>query len=256
MNGLAKHTEKVFEYVSKMDCVKDYTLMGGTALALQLGHRLSEDLDFCKWHKANEKVSVYEWADIKRQLSQLGDVQSDWLSESQCDFLVNGVKLTFFADNRLEEPKCLQRLPFLNHLTLVDVATIGVMKLEVMSRRGVFRDYYDMYAILKSGVSLADIMSATSDYTSYDLRRKNMFNVLMTIDHIAEDHNFQRLQPIYNVDLLDIQHFLLEKIKEYIVANSLQNKTSLTSVLERTVKEQPLKIVEKSNPAKIKGIHI
>jgi len=50
MKGLSKHTEVVFEQISKMECVKNYTLIGGTALALQIGHRLSEDLDFriCK----------------------------------------------------------------------------------------------------------------------------------------------------------------------------------------------------------------
>ncbi|GHT66916.1 hypothetical protein FACS189452_03660 [Bacteroidia bacterium] len=256
MNGLAKHTEKVFEYVSKMDCVKDYTLMGGTALALQLGHRLSEDLDFCKWHKDNETVSVYEWADIKKQLSVLGEVKSDWLGESQCDFLVNDVKLTFFADNRLHEPKCLKRVACLNNITLVDVATIGVMKLEVMSRRGVFRDYYDMYAILKSGVSLTDIMAATGNYTLHDLRRKNMFNILMNIDHISEEKNFQRLHPIYNISLQDIQHFFLQTIKEYIVVNNLQNKTSLSSVLERTTKEQLPNVVQKPQPAKRKGMRM
>jgi hypothetical protein len=52
MKGLSQHTEEVFEQISKMECVKNYTLIGGTALALQLGHRLSEDLDFCKWHKS------------------------------------------------------------------------------------------------------------------------------------------------------------------------------------------------------------
>ncbi|MDD2726703.1 MAG: nucleotidyl transferase AbiEii/AbiGii toxin family protein, partial [Proteiniphilum sp.] len=29
-----------------MECIKPYVLCGGTALAIQIGHRESEDLDF------------------------------------------------------------------------------------------------------------------------------------------------------------------------------------------------------------------
>ena len=46
MKGLAPHTLQVFEAVSKLDCIKSYLLVGGTALSLQMGTRQSEDLDF------------------------------------------------------------------------------------------------------------------------------------------------------------------------------------------------------------------
>ncbi len=48
MSGLAPYTLRVFEAVSKLDCIKPYLLVGGTALSLQLGTRQSEDLDFMK----------------------------------------------------------------------------------------------------------------------------------------------------------------------------------------------------------------
>ena len=37
MKGLAPHTLQVFEAVSKLDCIKPYLLVGGTALSLQMG---------------------------------------------------------------------------------------------------------------------------------------------------------------------------------------------------------------------------
>lgn len=43
MKGLAPKTEAIFEKISKLDCLRPYTLVGGTALSLQLGTRLSED---------------------------------------------------------------------------------------------------------------------------------------------------------------------------------------------------------------------
>ncbi|MCD8274779.1 MAG: nucleotidyl transferase AbiEii/AbiGii toxin family protein [Alistipes sp.] len=49
MKGIAKHTKRIIEPVSRLDCLKGWTLTGGTALAIQPGHRLSEDLDFMRW---------------------------------------------------------------------------------------------------------------------------------------------------------------------------------------------------------------
>ena len=65
MKGLSQQTEEVFEQISTFECIKNYTLIGGTALALQIGHRLSEDLDFCKWRKTkNNFVRIDEWKQI------------------------------------------------------------------------------------------------------------------------------------------------------------------------------------------------
>ena len=55
MKGLAPHTLQVFEAVSKLDCIKSYLLVGGSALSLQMGTRQNEDLDFMKWaHPINQ----------------------------------------------------------------------------------------------------------------------------------------------------------------------------------------------------------
>jgi hypothetical protein len=42
MKGLASHTNEIFERVSRLDSVKEYILIGGTALALQINKRISE----------------------------------------------------------------------------------------------------------------------------------------------------------------------------------------------------------------------
>ena len=66
MKGLAPHTQQVFEAVSKLECIKPYLLVGGTALSLQIGTRQSEDLDFMKWRNSKDgkwklHVSFQNW---------------------------------------------------------------------------------------------------------------------------------------------------------------------------------------------------
>ena len=73
MTGLTKITEKIFEAISLLDCIDDYTLIGGTAISLQIGKRLSEDLNFCKWstNLKKDKPTV-DWPQIKMELEKIG----------------------------------------------------------------------------------------------------------------------------------------------------------------------------------------
>lgn len=45
-NYIPKETSELVDQFAKLTFIKNFTLVGGTALALQLGHRQSEDLDF------------------------------------------------------------------------------------------------------------------------------------------------------------------------------------------------------------------
>ena len=216
MNGLARHTEKVFEQISLLECVKDYVLMGGTALALQLNHRQSEDLDFCRWHKTKNEQLRVDWHVIQQQLSTVGDTKIVLLENTQCDFLVEGVRVTFLVDNKFKQPDGLQKIYCLNNIYLVDVESIAVMKMEVMTHRNVFRDYYDMYSILKNGIALSDILAKTGKYTFHNLRTRDMLSLLLNVQRPPFDVNFAALSPIYNVSFDEMKEFFVEKAKEFV----------------------------------------
>ena len=52
--------------------------------------------------------------------------------------------------------------------------SIGAMKMEVMMRRSNFRDYYDIYSILKTGISIWEMITIAQDYSSPRLKAKNI----------------------------------------------------------------------------------
>ena len=68
MNGLAPHTSAIFEAVSRLECIKPYVLVGGTALSLQIATRMSEDLDFMSWRKSRDEKCEVDWPAIKKEL--------------------------------------------------------------------------------------------------------------------------------------------------------------------------------------------
>ena len=59
LQGLTKNTQKNIEAISLLPSIKDFLLIGGTALSLQIAKRQSEDLDFCKW-STNLKKDNFE----------------------------------------------------------------------------------------------------------------------------------------------------------------------------------------------------
>jgi len=214
MKGLSQQTEEIFKQISTFECIRNYTLIGGTALALQIGHRLSEDLDFCKWRKSkNYFVRIDEWKQISNELSTIGKVEKNIFDDNHIDFKVKGVKITFFADNEFKEPKELVKQPFLNNIKIADLKSIGIMKLALMLHRNSHRDYYDIFSILQNGVSLKDMVFGAAHFTEHRLKTKHIIAMLMDSEYVKIDKRFHELNPVYNYDLSFLEKGITEKIK-------------------------------------------
>ena len=73
-----------------MEVIKPYVLCGGTALSVQLDHRLSEDLDFMMWRESKKEKPEVKWPAIKRELeNKKGEIQNfDIYDFGQVEFVV------------------------------------------------------------------------------------------------------------------------------------------------------------------------
>ena len=212
--SLAPHTGKVFETISRLECIKPYTLVGGTALSLQIEKRQSEDLDFTKWlTKRNEKPEV-DWPAIKKELESVGQIRSyDIGNFDYVSFDFEGVKLSFYAAPRKAIPS-MQRIPYLNNMYVADIASIGAMKMETMLRRAKFRDYYDVYSILKEGIDIKKMIDAALEHSDHKLRTRGLLAMLTNGSHFVKEKSFEELLPIYDVTPYDIQEFIKQKLLE------------------------------------------
>ena len=207
MKGLAPHTLQVFEAVSKLDCIKPYLLVGGTALSLQMGTRQSEDLDFMKWRTSKTEKMEVAWYQIEKELAAIGDIQhKDILDIDHVEYLVSGVKFSFYACPKYSPVS--MPVEYLNKLRLADVKSIGAMKMEVMLRRSNFRDYYDIYSILKSGVPINDLVSLALTYSGHKLKSKNLLAMLTNGSRFTRDSQFEQLAPIYAVTAQEIEDYI------------------------------------------------
>ena len=212
--SLAPHTGKVFEIISQLECIKPYTLVGGTALSLQIEKRQSEDLDFMKWlTKRNEKPEV-DWPAIKKELESVGMIKEYEVGSFDfVSFNFEGVKLSFYAAPRKIVPS-MQRIPYLNNLYIADMESIGAMKMEAMLRRSKFRDYYDIYSILKEGKDIQKMIDAALEHSGHKLRTRGLLAMLTNGSRFVKEKSFEELNPVYDITPCDIQEYIKQKLLE------------------------------------------
>jgi hypothetical protein len=215
MKGLTKNTEKIFEAVSLLDCIKEYTLIGGTAISLQIGKRLSEDLDFCKWSTNLKKVKpTVDWPQIKKELETIGKIDKlDVLGFDQVNFVVDNVKISFLTkQENLSPVKTL--VPILNNIKAADLDSLGSMKVELVLRRSNFRDYYDIYSLLKEGLSLKTIVEGAATYSNHTLKTRDALSFLANGSNYKRGKDFDLLKPVYDITNKTIEDLIKSIIKK------------------------------------------
>lgn len=211
--GLTANIETIIEQVAQLECIKPYVLCGGTALAMQIGHRKSEDLDFMMWRLSKTEKPEVDWNTIERELSdKVGKIENfNMLGFDQVEFLVKGVKFSFFVSDNLSPVST--PVAYLGNIRLADVESIMAMKMEVMLRRMKFRDYYDIYCILQEGYSIRKGIDKALKLSRYRLSSKNVIAMLLG-GHFIPDDNFTALEPKYEVTKELIRDYILQKLKE------------------------------------------
>lgn len=195
-----------------MECIKPYILCGGTALAMQIGHRKSEDLDFMMWRISKTEKPEVNWNLIEKELTdKIGPIESfNMLGFDQVEFRVKGVKFSFFVSEN--HSPVSTPVNYMGNIRLADIESIMAMKMEVMLRRMKFRDYYDIYSILKEGHSINDGIEKARKYSRFRLSTKNLVAMLLAGQFVPDD-NFSTLEPKYDVGKEEIRNYILQKLK-------------------------------------------
>lgn len=211
--GLTTNIEAIIEQVAQLECIKPYILCGGTALAIQIGHRKSEDLDFMMWRISKTEKPEVNWNAIERELKEkIGEIENfNMLGFDQVEFVVKGVKFSFFVSDNLSPVTAPTE--YLGNIRLADIESIMAMKMEVMLRRMKFRDYYDIYCMLQEGYSIRNGIEKALNLSRHRLSSKNIIAMLLGGQFIP-DNNFATLEPKYDVTKEQIREYIMQKLKE------------------------------------------
>lgn len=149
LDAIEPETFSLLKRLQALPVLAETRLVGGTALALQLGHRISVDLDiFGKWDYSE---------DLGDAFSVLGrtEKESGTPNGRMSFFYIDGMKVDCVAYDMYEwlEPPVEE-----DGVRLADIKDIAAMKVNAITNRGTRKDFVDMARLLND-YSLADIFA-------------------------------------------------------------------------------------------------
>ncbi len=148
---------EVFARLGEQRELSSFYLAGGTAVALQLGHRRSIDLDLFT-------ERPWSFDRIQPALLAAGQLVVDRVEPGTFVGSVGGVRTSLFHYGvpLLEEP-----LPTRFGIPLAPLIDLACMKLVAVSQHGSRKDFVDLYYLGEHGIAIRDIMKAlTRKYPS------------------------------------------------------------------------------------------
>ena len=179
---------------------RSFYLVGGTAIALHIGHRRSIDFDLFtskKLNKSRIRKKVFEQPFNKRTI--FDDVD-------QAHFNIHGIKTTFF-----QYPYPVEHTEMLdNVISMPPLLSLAAMKAFALGRRAKWKDYVDLYFILKDYFSVKDIVSETNKIFEQQFNEK-LFRLQLAFHKDIDYSEPVEYMSGFEVDEQEIRDFLIDK---------------------------------------------
>jgi len=186
-------------------------LSGGTALMLQIKHRRSYDLDF--FFSKSLNVSYLE----RKLMGALGrDLRLLYTSSDQINIEWQDIRISliFFPFPPL------MRVHPLGNINITDLRDIASEKVYAIGRREEWRDYADLYAILKNNIlSLKQVIRDCGKRFGNGFSSRLLLNQLSAVDKVES----QKLDWIWKEPQTEeINRFFMNLVKNFI---NVQNRS-------------------------------
>jgi predicted nucleotidyltransferase component of viral defense system len=153
--------------------LEPFYLVGGTALALQLGHRVSVDLDFFS-------VTDFDQEDLLAALRRDYEVLVEATSPSILITRIDNVKVDFVRFRY----KILFPALLVEGVKMLEIRDVAPMKLDAVAKRGSKKDFYDIYFLLNK-IGLPEML----DLYTKKFEHHTIFHIIKSLTYFddAED---------------------------------------------------------------------
>lgn len=200
MKFLTDKTQNLFEELAEKSFLSEFTFVGGSAIGYYLRHRLSEDLDFFTWH---ERLPV-ETQSFIDALAKTKNIVIANRTHTYMDLFIDDIKITLFANNW--DALKNDRSKITGNIFVANLPLLCAMKMNTLSLRAKYRDYYDLYVLNKEKYSIREMLNFSMDYIPG--MTKKIFGMQLTYTEDINDESIDHLHPKYTVTLENIKsHF-------------------------------------------------
>ncbi len=198
--SISPNTLDLLKKIQSLGFAKDLRLVGGTALALQIGHRISVDLDLFGNTSASLEEIVYE-------LSSVSSVSPLSSSKMMRFLIVDGVKVDIVS-----YPYPWLDVPVVeNGIVLAGIRDIAAMKLSAITNRGTKKDFIDYYFLLKS-YSLGEMFDIYIEKYS----DAQLFSAIKSLTYFEDAESDPMPRMLKEVDWGEVKKFIINAVNEYL----------------------------------------
>lgn len=196
------NTLELIKDLMSVPVLKDMRLVGGTALALQYGHRSSIDIDLF----GNLDASML---DLRVALEKIGHVIVLKETENIRGYIINGVKVDivnysiypWLTDSLIEDG-----------IRLASPIDIAAMKINAIQGRGSKKDFIDMYFLLKQ-YTINEIL----DFYARKYPEHNLFRAIISLTYF-DDADKQIMPKMHRpMDWNHVKQTITSIVKDYKV---------------------------------------
>lgn len=178
---------------------RSFYLVGGTAVALHIGHRRSIDFDLFSHAQLNKSR-------IKSKLMRIPFSQIPIFEDfDQMHLMINNVKLTFFS----YPYSILHPVNVSSVLSMPSLLSLAAMKAFALGRRAKWKDYVDLYFILHDYYTVQEICKEAEKIFSRQFSEK-LFRQQLSF-HKDIDYTEPVEFTITTVPDDEIREFLIDK---------------------------------------------
>ena len=177
----------------------DYYLVGGTAIALYIGHRRSIDFDLFTTQDIKRKS-------IRNLIEKSGFAVDNLLYEAfdQMHVVVNSVKITFFNFPY----KIVGSMDFDGIIKIPPLLDLAAMKTYALGGRAKWKDYVDLYFILKDQHYLRELSDRAAEIFGTYFNEKLFREQLCFFDDIDDSEKVEYIGD--EIDEKKIKKFLVD----------------------------------------------
>jgi len=184
---------------------REFYLVGGTAIALQLGHRRSIDFDLFKLSNLNPTKTLK-----KLNTAKIPYVVTRRVNE-QINLVMSSVKITFFQYPYIIDAN----VNFENTFKMPSLLSLSAMKAFALGRRAKWKDYVDLYCIQKDHFSIKDI-SMEAERIFGQMFSEKLFRAQLAFHKDIDFSEPVEYMPEFEVAEQEIKSFLIDKALQEI----------------------------------------
>ena len=190
---LTKEQKELLPLVKKF--YKDFGLVGGTAIALHIGHRESIDFDLFSFEE-------FKNVNIKKRILRSKKIDKVIRDEAeQFTFIINGVLFTFFR----YPFKINYKVDFNQTLKIPSLLSLAAMKMFALGRRAKWKDYVDLYFIIRDFHSVPEIIEQAKKMFG------NEFNEKICREQLAYFKDISYLEEVRYLEGFEVSDKIIKK---------------------------------------------